>query len=544
MNAPSPPPESGDTAPRWLVWMTAVYLTLPVMIFLVGWLRPFWALVSVASALAIGKGLAPGKNVNPAAPSRASRLKWWQGITLLLVLAFVAGTNGAGGFGVQNWDWIKHNAILRDLVDKPWPVIYTTDKGEVALAYYLAYYLPAAVAGKMLGWQAANVAIYGWTVLGCFLAAVWLMMLSGARWWAALGMLVLFSGLDLLGDALWWHPRETLQWVNNFDAEWWPKLWTLPSNLTLIAYAPQHAIAGWLFTALLVAGLRARPASFPIGGLLALSLLWSPFLTVGLFALAGLWFLGHRARLSGCIRAQFRPANLTAVPLALVLALYFQSRNVPFELPHYLYPSRNIIAMGSFYLTPSRTGFAEFAPAYVLTMLLEFGTLALLLLKALPKEDRADRFLLAGAVATLLALPWFHYGHYNDLVMRICIPALWVLQILSLQALVGPLKSRQAGRPSRLRMAIIVVLSLGALYPMNMLRITSNRLAERSWRVVALPLRDQVPDLFRQQRQSRRHLFSIGQYLGSVHSWFFLFLAREAPRPLPGAAPGDAEHSR
>jgi hypothetical protein len=447
---------------------------------------------------------------------------------VLLVLAVIVGVSGPGGFGIQNWDWTKHNAILRDLVDEPWPVVYATGKDDVVLTYYIAYYLPSAVVGKVIGWKAANVTTYLWTLLGCFLALAWLKLLSRSSWWPALATLVLFSGMDLIGDVFWRNREEPLHWLNDFDVEWWGKFWTYPSNLTLMAYAPNQAIAGWLFTALLVSALRVGQVSFPIGGLLTLSLLWSPFLTVGLLALTGLWFIGHRCQWTGWARGLLSSANLAAVPLGLVLALYFQARFLPSELPSSLCPG-GIAMTGEFGFLLDRAPPSQFIPAYLLFVALEFGFLALLLCSAARGQNQADRRLLVSAVVILLALPWLHYGRHNDLVMRTCIPALYVLQIISLGLLAGPVDSDVQRRNRILQGALVIVLAVGSLYPFNMLRITAMRLKERSWKVIAIPSRQQTPDLFEQEHQLRASGHFIGQYMGSVESWFLRWLGKRHP---------------
>lgn len=522
-----------SSAPRWLILATLCYLVLPVGIFLAGWLRWTWAVPAVVCTLA-----ATGVWVRDLFNRHASPLSWpwWQVGTLLAVVTLVVGTQGAGGFGVQTWDWIKHNAILRDLVGRSWPVTYDQLRQPVALIYYVAYYLPASLVGKAWGWEAACVAIYLWTVAGCFLSGLWLGSLSGGRWWLVLACLLFFSGWDLVGDAIW-KPEH---WRNNFDGEWWNSLWTLPANLTLIAYAPHQAIPGWLFTALLVAALEHEDGrETPAGILFALSLLWSPFITVGLGLLYLFWHGGSWSRWRSALRGQWHPANLAAALLLTVLVMYFQSRNLPVRLPPSLTSEPQVVQRGAFYITPLREGFAKFLPAYASTLVLEFGLLATVLLMTLRRQSGVERRWVLAAAFTLMLLPWIHYGRFNDLVMRVCIPALFVLQIIALRALTPPAHSPAAPgqknpRPPAL---LLLALAVGALYPLNMLRITGQRLAERSWDWVYIPPADQVPDLFKQQRQTRDLLFFIGQYVGSVRSPFFTLLAKplpEKPRPNKG----------
>lgn len=535
---PIPPAAPEPPLPRWLVWATLGYLTLPLFLFFGGWLKPIYAMVVIActARAAIDLGRIPGR------PQGAGRCfpRFWQGAVFLSVIAAAVTMHGPGGFGIQTWDWVKHNAVLKDLVDGSWPVTYQTPQGNPALVYYIAYYLPAALVGKLVHWTAANIAILLWTIAGCGLAGTWLMVLSRAPWWLALGLFLLFSGWDLPGDALRreaWGPHG---WVNNFDAEWWAAFWTLPANLSLIAFAPHQAIAGWLLASLLIAWLKREPDAVPFGSILTFGLLWSPFVTVGLAALSALWLALNGPRILPAVRSHCRWPRLSALPALLVLLAYFLARAAPLELPPALVPSRRVIAFGTFRFGPEYHSVERFVPAYLLSTLLEFGIVAALLFLLFDRTRRFDRGILTAATAVLLALPFLHYGRFNDLVMRSCIPCLWAIQILCLEALSD--RTARIRRP-RLWTALAVALAIGALYPLNMLRITTRNLSERSWHLVFIPIPEQVPDLFRQQRRTKKLLYSLAQYLGSQQTWFFRTLARDTPDPLLPDLPPEAPPS-
>lgn len=521
---PSPSEENRAT-PRWLVWASLAYLGLPVLIFLIGWLKPLWALLFAICALATTVALGRGQE----RARMPHGWRWWHGALMVVVLGMVISTQGAGGFGIQNWDWTKHLAVLRDLMDRPWPVMYHTTKDTVSLTYYVAYYLPAALVGSHLGWTAANTTLWLWTILGCALAGFWLVALSGARWWIAMLFLLLFSGCDVIGGVLRPSELDARPWFGNFDLEWWSKRWVIPSNLTLIAYVPHQAIAGWLFTGLLIHGLRGQGEKYPAAGLVVLSMVWSPFITVGLALVYAGWLAWRRELWRTWLAAQCTWWNVPALMLGLVLVLYFASKFVPYELPPEFYSSRKVTAKGDFYFMLDRAPAGEFAVLYVLTLLLEFGLLAFLLFKARHGRARTDTALLVGAGVCLLLLPWVHYGRFNDLVMRACIPALFVLQVCALQVVCMPRRAPERHAAAWVRPALLALLIVGALYPINMLRITGQRLEERTWHLYYLSDYKRHPDLFRQQRDGRKLLFSIGQYVGASDSFFFRHLAKSAP---------------
>lgn len=496
-----------------------VYVALPVGVFLAGTLRPAWALLLITTLLV---GLATwGRRLSTAGETagQARRPPSAQALaSAALVVAGVVALNGPGGFGVQTWDWVKHNAILNDLIVQPWPVAYATGGDHVALTYYVAYYLPAALAGKVTGWLAANVTLFAWTTVGAVLAMLWLVVLSRAPVWWCLAIFVLFSGLDLVGAATWSTRWRDYAWLNDFDVEWWAGHWTYPSNLTLLAYAPHQAIGAWLLTGLMLDGLCRQPGRSPHMLGTALGLLWSPFATIGLVGLAALdWATGWRQR--GGLRGLARdPAELAGALTAVALVVYFLSRYWPVALPEQYYPTPNRLAIGALAFLPARMSWHRFAGDYTIFVSLEFLLLATLL-AASHRGRGSDLRLLGVATITLLALPFVKYGYFNDLVMRTSIPALFVLQVLTARAAdVVPRRSRLTG-------ALVVVLLVGAAYPVNMLRLVATTVVRRG-SLVSVPPQSEVLDLFQQQLLLRNRYFHLGQYIGAVDAPFFRHLTR------------------
>lgn len=519
--------------PRWLVYATLVFLALPLVLFLVAWLKWGWAALGLAGVVGAAWTLvrAQGPGGGTAASSGLSGIAR---IALLVVPLVIFGFNGPGGFGLQTWDWGKHNAILLDLVEKDWPVIYATTADPAALVYYVAYYLPAGAVGKWFGWEAANIALYLWTCVGGMLVLRWMLVLTGAAWWLVVLVWMFFSGMDLVGAFAVCPATEPFRWVNDFNAEWWSRFWTLPSNMTLIAYAPHQALPGWLCTAMMLGLFRMPPGMLPIGALLVLSVLWSPLVSIGLLFLAGLWWLTRVKSWRLFFIRAVRLELVAVLVLGMLLAVYFGTRLVPFELPHNLRSPKKLVEMGGFYLTLKQAPVLDFAGMYVSAVVIEFGLVAFLLWRLLPPTNRRARGILIAAAALLAILPWFHYGAYNDLVMRVCIPPLFAIQILVLAVLANDAASRR--RPMA-RNALILVLCLSALYPINMLRLTVWGLHQRSWHVVTIPAKEHTPDLFRQQRDLKKLLFFIGQYTGSVHAFFFEHLAKRNVPPADELQP-------
>ena len=496
------------------------YLALPVGVFLVGWLKPGWALVVVPTLLigvvTWGRRLCRAGAPAEAAPRPLSTLTL---VGAALGVIGLVALSGAGGFGIQTWDWEKHLAILKDLIEQPWPVAYATGRDDVALTYYVAYYLPAALVGKVTGWAPANVVLFVWTAVGAVLAFLWLVVLSGAPPWWCLAIFVFFSGLDVIGAVTWSRQPNGAVWMRNFHLEWWAGRWVYPSNVTLLDFVPHQAVAAWLLTGLALDGLRRYPGRHPHVLGAALGLLWSPFATIGLFGLAALdWLTAWRER-GGLRGIACDVAELAGGVTALVLALYFLSHYWPVALPERYYPPPDRMVAAALAFVPARMPWRQFVTDYAVFVLLEFLLLAALLW-AMLRARESDRRLLSVASLTLLALPFITYGYFNDLAMRTSIPALFILQVLTVRALAD------VRRPA-LVSALVLVLAAGALYPASMIRLSVQGVVQRGALVRIRP-RERVTSLFQQQTQAR--YFFVWQYIGALDGPFFRYLGR---RPVP-----------
>lgn len=102
------------------------------------------------------------------------------GILLLVISILLVFICGIGGFFPQSGDLFIRNAIYRDLILKPWPVVY--EQTNRALVYYFGYWMvPAAVCKLFLPflseyaiWNLARTVLALYTVI--FLLLVFLML--------------------------------------------------------------------------------------------------------------------------------------------------------------------------------------------------------------------------------------------------------------------------------------------------------------------------------------------------------------------------------
>jgi hypothetical protein len=158
-----------------MIYAGYIYIVLPFLIFIIGWLKWYYALIISATVL-----ISLFFSFNQYEPYPKLDIKKYPKKIIIAFSVIILWVlfSGIGGFGYQNGDHHFRNAIFRDLITHEWPVIYDIQgielnhplKGKTfMLVYYIGYWLPSAVVGKLFGWSAANFSLFLWTVLGLFL---------------------------------------------------------------------------------------------------------------------------------------------------------------------------------------------------------------------------------------------------------------------------------------------------------------------------------------------------------------------------------------
>ena len=381
-----------------------LYLALPFLIWVLGWVRLELALpATVLVCLALWKIWQD--------PPAIWLPEWNRGT--LVRMAFAAGIillwlyfSGIGEFTFQNPDHAYRNAIFRLLAENPWPVISwnptATLPEPAAFTYYIAFWLPGALVAKVLGIGAGNGVNFLWAFLGLFLT---FMLISAWRrklsLWPLL-LLLFFSGGDLLGLLLKGGIWENIA----MHLEWWGWPYQYSSFTTQLFWVFNQAIPVWVGTLLVLLQKNARHLLL-IPSLVMLSSTL-PFL--GLLPFAA--YMAWPALKEGRFREIFSLENLGAgMAVALLSYLYLRDNNA-----------------AQLFTTTNRefTDLWTFAASLSLFLLLEAG---LFLLLNLWEQRKNPLFWLTGTL--LILIPLFKLGSYGDFAMRVSIPALLVLFLLT-----------------------------------------------------------------------------------------------------------------
>ena len=403
------------------------YVALPLWIFSVSWLKPLWALLcSVLIMLLVLMTMIrhkEKKSLYTNVPEGAKLLvpdgysiplsRWAIALIILLGAVWV-WWSGIGGWFVQSSDFNARNAVFRDLINYDWPVIYGGEKG--ALVYYIGFWLPAAVIGKLTAlltsdaqtiWTVANTALYIWTLIGVYLTFLLVLLqvraVSFKRVVVALFVFILFSGMDIIGFYKAGYPMSKmhLEWYTHTRFQY-------SSITTTLFWVFNQTVISWETTLAMLQ--EKKPHYFVFLGVMCLFNGPLPFAGFVVLALArGIQFTWqNRKKPAFFLRELFSIPNMISLFVLFPIVLTFFSCN------------RAVTTNGMVQVTNNKFHLdAETISYYILFIVLE----VLLYLVVVAWHNRRNLVFWINA-AFLLVCPFIHVGSAADFCMRASIPAL------------------------------------------------------------------------------------------------------------------------
>jgi len=208
---------------------------------------------------------------------------------------------------------------------------------------------------------------------------------------------------------------------------------------------------------------------------------------------------------------------MAGLGVLLVLGFYYLSSFEQYYLPEQYYPPLQNMNIGAFYLVPVKLALLNFIQEYLIFIFFEFGLLIIIFF-FYGTADYADKKITWVAFFTLLLLPIFHFGNFNDLVMRVCIPSLFILQLWIIHAFTAGNFSNTG------RCLLLLVFLVGATNSANMLRIKLTHTV-RTDQIYFPSQIEHIPALMPYLRKANRVWNFTDQYVGSLDSIFFRYLA-------------------
>lgn len=413
--------------------ISILYLAFPFLLFLFGWVRLTIAVpLAVIFLFAFWKAARQSPASNYQSPNSP--------ITIyhLLLTALWLLLSGIGGYAFQNWDHHWRNAVFHDLIHFDFPVYYSQpESGPVKmLVYYVGYWLPAAWIGKLLGWQAANFALFIWTWLGVILVTLHLASFLKTSPFKAALLLIFFSGLDALGVLLFPKDYPTLLPPVTHLEIWSGTQLQYSSFTTQLFWVFNQAVPAWLVISVIAN--RSWSRTSPPHSNDMLFLLWSlcfffaPLASVGLLPYVLIEIVkgtDFKSPLKN-LRWEILPA---AILIFLLSTFYFSSNTAA--------QSRGLqsIPFGGF----------------LVFFLLEGG---ILWLAPAALKWRDPRWIVTGIL--LFVIPFIQLGSGRDFVMRASIAPLFYLMLLTGETIFDKTA------PRILLITFYFLLSIGALTPL------------------------------------------------------------------------------
>ena len=513
-----------DTLSGYLIPSSLFYLALPYIIFVVGWLKWYLA-ISCAGLIVFPLYFIIRKTIHTNREGQEQSCEIMVGGHIIILVVVVGvlflGVSGVGGYGYQDTDWIKHNAILKDLVERPWPVIYQLGGQNLPLVYYFAYYLPAAAVGKLGGWYLASQVLFAWSLMGLVMATLWFLVLNRHITFTGIALFVLFSGLDVIGELITrWvvapirpEVMSILKWDH---IEQWSIGWQYSSNATLLFWVPHQALAGWIATGVFLYNMlnsRQEKYGFFIVGLTAL---WSPFVTIGLLPYVLADFLLEAGSLPARIRSHFSWPDLCGLGLLAIAGLYYSAKFV--TISPWLSGS---IPQGFSLSFTADTGAKVIGFALIIVFcLLEFGLYSFFIIRATRKWDTKARGAFITTLVCLSLMPFYRFGGVNDFVMRASIPALFVLAVFLGRTLFGH------SLTGIKRIVLIALVSLGSVTALIEFHRHISGIYDAGTHMQTPPV-SQVMSIDHWGVTTDKDVTIMLQYVGGLQAPFFEFMVKE-----------------
>lgn len=381
------------------------YILLPIIIFFLGWLK-LWLAIPLCVALLI-MFLRIIHN-DQSEQLLTKRLSLQDLISVIAIILLWVYFSGIGGLVFQNKDHWWRNEIFNLLVMEHWPVI-SDNRG---LIYYIGFWLPSAVIGKIFGLNAGYLFQILWTTLGIFL--VWCLMCDHLRRISLKPLLglILFSGLDIVGCLLLQVNFASLE--HFMHIEWWSGF-QFSSFTTQLFWVFNQAIYAWVLMLLIMHQKSNRH----------IILIWScGLLTCTLPFVGMIPFLLYRIYVNAC-NAQEQTSRQRIGSICRGSQLFTLENIIGggcIGIICFLYEIGNISANNSGNPIHYTKGYLFL---YILFLIIEVGLYAFVIY---PYQKQNTLYWLC--LIVLVACPLIHIGSGQDFCMRASIPALLVFMLL------------------------------------------------------------------------------------------------------------------
>ena len=436
-----------------------IYIAIPIILFFIFWSKWYVAVpLTILIAFGLFKICRNDFNDNQI---KIDKTNIKVIITGFLVVAAWVYLSGIGGLVYQNSDHIVRNGLFDLLVDNSWPAIkeieldgYVADRGII---YYIAFWIPAALVGKVLGYEAGYFFQTIWAVIGVFLFFYLLCLFVKKVSLKPLLIFIFFSGLDIVGTYIL---APTTQFVDRTaHIEWWSGFFQFSSFTTQLFWVFNQAMPLWLVTMLVLLQKNNKQTVLLMG----LSVLYGPFPFLGLVPICIASMLGRKYEGAEGFKGWFIALLKDTITIENVLC------GGAVGIISYIYFRGNAAAqlLDAASPTEDRKGYFFM---YLFFFMLEAGVYFI----AVAKSAYKDKYFYVSLVS-LMIIPFVKIGYGGDFCMRVSIPPLLILCTLFIKALYEYWEKGE-----KLRFAVLLVIFfIGAVTPVHEFNRTLNETKNR-----------------------------------------------------------------
>ena len=240
--------------------ITSLYILLPVIIFMLGWLRTALALPLTIICIWI-TFIHIKKNMTDTEYFKLSKKAFIISLFIAFIWVFLSGIGKLVSQPTEALDHPIRNSIYHDMIFQKWPVLYDTN---TYLCYYIGHWLFPSFISKIfffitdnekITFFIGNIILYLWSTLGIELLFIWicktLHTYSAKKVLLVLTLFITFSGLDIIGLYIL-NLNFNFSNVLFNDLEWWSINWQYSSFTSLLFWVYNQMIVPMLITIVLL----------------------------------------------------------------------------------------------------------------------------------------------------------------------------------------------------------------------------------------------------------------------------------------------------
>jgi hypothetical protein len=407
---------------KHLKLLSISYLSLPILLFLVFWVKPIISFFLIALFFYSFYIYLKNQIVNV-----KIEIPLWHLLVFLTIITLWVFISGAGGWGFQSPDLSKHSSIYKDIIEKGAPVGYNYHGKNIYLSAYLGYYITVPLLFGWLGWPMLMFLTTIWTLIGAILGLAWFCVLvKSFSPWLVL-FFILIGGLDIAGFFFNnGFENSIFILINKFydNQPFWairidPKLLLLyQTNTHSLFWGPQHALPCWIGAGMFFyEWIQEKNIRFsPI--YLVIIPFWSPFILLGLAP-----FIVYQL-IKDKLNGYFRISNLFLIPIFITIIWFINS-----------VPVSNLEKGLIFYQPDRILDYFGQIKAYLFFLIFEVMIWLLPCYIIFRKENDKEKIFLLLFIAIILSIiPLYKLGKWNDFVQRVSMPSLMLLWVLVINA--------------------------------------------------------------------------------------------------------------